>query len=184
MTMKEIELFQSFVMNANSYVEFGCGYSTLMAALYVKNKIISVDSSKEWINLTRKQCEGNLIKPEFCFVDIGEVGDWGTPSNENEKEKWPNYHSNIWGFHGSWGADLYFIDGRFRVACFAQIYRRCDIQSIIGIHDFKSREKHYGVIRELGREIASAYDISFFLPIPDKMPRSQEIIDEYKYNYR
>jgi hypothetical protein len=186
MSKKESELFHSFITKAETYLEFGCGGSTYLASHFVKKKIISVDSSPKWIDLTKKECQKYpyQCKPIFYYADIGSIGEWGTPNNEYEREKWLNYHTGVWGIGGTWSMDLYFIDGRFRVACFAQIYRRCDHQSIIGVHDFLSREKHYGPIRELGREIASAEDISFFLPIPDKMRRSQEIIDEFAYNYK
>jgi hypothetical protein len=167
-------------------VEFGCGGSTFLASHFVKNKIISVDSSTKWIELVKIECQKYPYQriPEFYYADIGSTGEWGTPNDINEREKWLNYHSGVWGIEGTWNADLYFIDGRFRVACFAQIYRRCNIQSIIGVHDFLSRVKHYSPILELGREIASAEDMSFFVPIPNKMKRSQEIIDEFAYNYK
>jgi hypothetical protein len=184
MSKKEFELFYSFLTKAETYLEFGCGGSTEIASYFVKKKVISVDSSKKWINLTEKECQKGFVKPTFYYADIGSIGEWGTPNNPDEKEKWLNYHTGVWEVGGTWNMDLYFIDGRFRVACFAQIYRRCGVQSIIGVHDFLSREKHYSVIRELGREIASAEDISFFLPITDKMRRSQEIINEFRYNHR
>jgi hypothetical protein len=184
MTKNEMSLFFSFITHSNNYVEFGCGGSTFIAAHYVKHSVVSVESSLKWIGITRKECNQARIQPNFFHADIGEIGEWGTPTNDLEAYKWPSYHNDVWGIKGTWGADLYFIDGRFRVACFAQIYRRADAQSIIGIHDFLSREKHYGVIRDLGREIASVDDLSFFVPIPDRMRRSTEIIDEYRFNHR
>jgi hypothetical protein len=183
MSKKELALFFSFITHTSKYVEFGCGGSTFLASHYVKQSVVSVDSSTKWIELTSKQCVGK-VQPVFFHADIGDVGEWGTPTNDMEQDKCPNYHSDVWGLKNTYAADLYFIDGRFRVACFAQIYRRCEMQSIIGIHDFLSREKYYGIIREIGREIASAENISFFVPIPNMMRRSQEIIDEYRFNHR
>lgn len=184
MTKKESALFFSFITHCDSYMEFGCGGSTFLAAHYVKNTVVSVDSSTKWIEMTAKECIGGRVHPQFHYADIGDTGEWGTPTNDMDKDKWPNYHSEVWGSHGTWGCDLYFIDGRFRVACFAQIYRRTNFNSIIAVHDFLSRQKHYGIIRELGKEIASAEDLSFFRPIPDRMSVSQDIINEYRFNHR
>ena len=39
--------------------------------------------------------------------------------------------------------------------------------AIIGIHDFASRPK-YHCVREIAREIATAGDMSFFRPLPEK----------------
>jgi hypothetical protein len=184
MSKSELALFFSFITHAETYVEFGCGGSTFLASHYVKKSVVSVDSSYKWIELTAKQCIGGQTEPFFYQADIGDTGEWGTPTNDMNKDKWPNYHSDVWGLKQTWSADLYFIDGRFRVACFAQIYRRATKQSIIGIHDFMSRQRHYGIVRELGREIASVDDISFFLPLPDRMALSQDIIDKYRFNYK
>lgn len=184
MSKREFNLFHSFITKANSYMEFGCGGSTFLASAYVRDTIISVDSSPKWIDMVQQECLKNRLQPQFFLAEIGSIGEWGTPNNEEQKHMWPNYHSGVWGAKGTWGTDLYFIDGRFRVACFAQVYRRAGFQSVIGVHDFLSRERFYYPIRELGKEIASVDDISFFLPIPDQMRRSQEIIDEYRYNYR
>jgi hypothetical protein len=71
------------------------------------------------------------------------------------------------------------IDGRFRVACFAQTVLRCSPDAVIGIHDFASR-KPYHVVREIAREIASTEDISFFLPAPGSRGRAFEMLDKYK----
>jgi hypothetical protein len=184
MSVYEIELLTYFLKHSNTYVEFGSGGSTVLASNYVKEKVISVESSLMWLEKVKKECEESRIMPKFYYPDIGDTREWGTPVDINKINLWSNYHEGVWGLDESWGADLYFIDGRFRVACFCQIYRRCDIQSLIAIHDFSSREKHYGIIRELGKEIASIENLSFFLPIPNRMKKSQEILDAYKYNHK
>lgn len=167
MSAEEAALFLSFVRNSRSYVEFGAGGSTVVTASHVQGSILSVDSSREWLDKVRAACASSPTKPELIFVDIGPTGEWGFPIDNSMKSRWPDYHSAIWKMPHSAAADLYFVDGRFRVACFAQIVLHCNPNAIIGIHDFSSRPK-YHCVREIAREIATAGDMSFFRPLPEK----------------
>jgi hypothetical protein len=181
--MKESEsmLFLSFLRNSNKYLEFGCGGSTVLAASYVRHSVVSVDSSKEWIDKINKECEKCQIEPHFVYVDIGPVGDWGTP--QTPTGNWPNYHTKVWKHFDACDADLFLIDGRFRVACFAQILMYCS-NPIIAVHDFTSRKKHYSAIWEIGREIASVDDLSFFMPASNNLSKAKRILDIYKFDYK
>ena len=181
MTENECNLFIAFITKANSYVEFGSGGSTVLASKHVQDWIISIDSSKEWIEKVKNYCEKPI---DFIYEDIGPIENWGSPVDPSTKNRWSNYHTNTWNVIHSWDADLYFIDGRFRVACFAQIYAHCRLDAIIGFHDFTSRQKHYSIIKEIGREIASVEDLSFFVPIPNKMDKALNILKDYKDDYR
>jgi hypothetical protein len=181
MTENECNLFVAFITKANTYVEFGCGGSTVLASKHVQDWIISIDSSKEWIEKVKNYCEKPI---DFIYEDIGPIGSWGTPVDPSTKNRWSNYHTNTWNIQHSWDADLYFIDGRFRVACFAQICLHCNSNSIIGFHDFASRQKHYSIVKELGREIASVENLSFFIPFQTNKKRASDILKEYKHNYR
>ncbi|WP_040674709.1 MULTISPECIES: hypothetical protein [unclassified Nitrobacter] len=167
MSAEEAALFLSFVRNSRIYVEFGTGGSTVVASQHVQSSILSVDSSREWLDQVRTACASSRTRPELIFVDIGQTGEWGFPADASTKSRWPDYHSAIWKMPHSAAADLYFVDGRFRVACFAQIVLHCGPNAIIGIHDFTSRPK-YHCVREIAREIATAGDISFFRPLPEK----------------
>jgi hypothetical protein len=167
MSAEEAALFLSFVRNSRNYVEFGTGGSTVVASSHVQSSILSVDSSREWLDQVRVACVSSQTKPELIYVDIGPTGEWGYPTDASMKSRWTDYHSAIWKMPHSATADLYFIDGRFRVACFAQIVLHCSPNAIIGIHDFSSRPK-YHCVREIAREIATAGDMSFFRPLAEK----------------
>jgi hypothetical protein len=183
MTSREETLFLSFVRNSDKYLEFGCGGSTVLASCYVKKWILSVESSKEWKDNVLKRT--GTTNTYIMYVNIGKIGIWGTPIDETMKGFWPNYHTWIWQYEKrAKSADLYFIDGRFRVACFSQIYLHCKPDAIIGIHDFESRIKLYKDIEKIGRKIASCEDISFFLPIPDKENIAINLLEKYQYNWR
>ena len=167
MSNEEAALFLAFVRNSRNYVEFGTGGSTVVASRHVQSSILSVDSSQDWLDQVSTACASSQTKPELIFIDIGPTGEWGYPIDASMKSRWPDYHSAIWKMPHSARADLYFVDGRFRVACFAQIVLHGNPNAIIGIHDFGSRPR-YHCVREIAREVATAGDISFFRPLAEK----------------
>jgi hypothetical protein len=182
MSRSELNLFLSFVGKSERYLEFGAGGSTFVASSHVKDWIISIDSSKAWLETVESACSSNGTKPELHFVDVGPTGDWGVPIDPATKARWADYHTAIWSIPKSASADLYFVDGRFRVACFAQIVIRCCPDAIIGFHDFSSRADYHRV-REIAREIASAEDISFFQPLTKKKEEAVAILESFKLQY-
>ncbi|MEZ2142839.1 hypothetical protein AAE026_11060 [Bradyrhizobium sp. DN5] len=161
MSEEETALFLSFVRNSRDYVEFGTGGSTVLASKHVKRSI----RSQEWLDRVGGACAECQTQPELMLVDIGPIGDWGFPTDGATKSRWPDYHSAIWRYEQSADADLYLVDGRFRIACFAQTVLHCKPTAIIGFHDFSSRPP-YHCVREIAQEIATAGDLSFFLPLP------------------
>lgn len=175
MSDQEIRLFDSFIRNSQRYVEFGAGGSTVYASRFVSRSIISVDSSTEWLSKVEAGCAGFEADLTLMHADIGATGDWGYPTDPNTRMRWPSYHTGLWQNPAASQADLYFIDGRFRVACFAQALLHGGANAVLGIHDFTSRP-HYHCVREVAREIATAEDISFFIPIPNVGERINGIL--------
>lgn len=165
MSEAETGLLEAFLNCSHHYVEFGSGGSTCTAASLVRTSVLSVDSSEQWISKVRSYCASTATKimPTFLHVDIGAIGDWGTPLNLESRASWPAYHQQLWTDPGSAAADLYLVDGRFRVACFMQIILHCDVDAAIMVHDFT--RKHYQIIREVAREIAVVGELSVFQPL-------------------
>lgn len=180
MSSSELDLFLSFVKRSERYLEFGTGGSTVVASTHVKSWVISIDSSKDWLEKVGSACSDNITKPELKFVDVGPTGDWGVPIDPSTKSRWPAYHTDVWSIPKSMNADLYFVDGRFRVACFAQIVIHCSFDAIIGFHDFSSRSQYHH-IRKIAREIAVAADISFFQPLPRARETAVEILGLFEF---
>jgi len=177
MSNKELALYMSFLKHSERYIEFGTGGSTVVASEHVKSWIISVDSSQGWLDKVLGACAGKKTIPEMKFIDIGKTGEWGMPIEPSRIQSWPSYHSSIWNSRTS-EADLYLVDGRFRVACFAQIVLHCRPDAIIGFHDFTSRP-HYHRVKEIAREVASAEDMSLFQPLPNVGEQAYRILAEY-----
>jgi hypothetical protein len=162
MLPSERQLLEAFVACSSHYVEFGSGGSTCLAATLVKYSVDSIDSSQLWLERVKAGCLGAAVVPRLHFVDIGPIGDWGRPTDESARERWPNYSSGVWAEINAAKTDLCLVDGRFRVACFLEALLRCGPSTRVAIHDFQCRPQ-YHVIRDFAEEIASADNLSVFL---------------------
>jgi hypothetical protein len=184
MQQHEIVLFKNFLSCAQSYFEFGTGGSTCLAASLVKGPICSVDSSKEWLDKVRDEMPASEFERRLVYADIGPTGVWGYPSDQSDREKFLNYHELVWA-DSRLRYELYLVDGRFRVACFAQIIKRMNSDSIVAMHDYRSR-KQYHIVEKIARPVAEALDITFFTKRNDVIGvlshTIQSIIETYKYN--
>jgi hypothetical protein len=184
MSAPEIIMLQSFLACSDNYLEYGSGGSTYAASQLISSSITSVDSSKDWLDKVSDACNRDQcrIKPNLIHVDIGPVGDWGRPIDNTARNLWPSYYFTPWSNTAIYDTDLYLIDGRFRVACFATILLGCRSDSIILIHDFSSRSG-YQVVKEIAHEIARAGDLSAFIPTRSKgLRRVQEILGQYSHD--
>jgi len=183
MAASERLLFVAFLKSADTFLEFGSGGSTCLAATKVRHAIISVDSSAEWLRVVATECinRATPVRPHLMEVNIGPVGEWGWPIDTATRDRWPIYYNKIWSEPSARSADLFLIDGRFRVACFMSILIHCRPGSVILFHDFASR-RHYHVVREFAREIAVIDDLSaFMVPADRKQARIFEVLEHYKY---
>ena len=164
MSERERAAFEAFLSRTGSYVEFGAGGSTVLAASKVKNSVVALDSSQIWLDNVALACatDQTAVTPNLMQANIGPTGDWGSPTDDSFKNLWPSYSQLIWDAPQAHNADLYLIDGRFRVACFLDTLLHCRPDSIILIHDFAPRAE-YHVVREYAREILAAESLSAFI---------------------
>jgi hypothetical protein len=164
MSAAELGLLASFLRCAQHYFEFGAGGSTCLAASLVAQSVTAEPR-----------------KPQLIHVDIGPIRDWGYPADDTAREKWPVYHDGVWEHPRAKSADLFLVDGRFRVACFMQIILHTGPDSLIAIHDFASR-KEYHVVREVAREIARSEDLAVFMPLPgDATAPAARILEAHRF---
>ena len=133
MEPSEILLLRSCLAKAKSYYEFGCGGSTLLSCEYNQlETIISVDTSLEWINLTKEKVSDKRV--QFVYIDINaDPHNWGQPRDESMKDNWINYPLSIMEHRRYF--DLILVDGRFRVACCGAASMRMSKDSILLLHD-------------------------------------------------
>ncbi|WP_428377382.1 hypothetical protein [Lichenicoccus sp.] len=203
MSTAEIALFEGLLRCSQDYVEFGSGGSTCLASGLVGRSILSVDSAEFWLQQVREACAaagapaaggpaaggpaaggpaaGVTVVPELVGVDIGAVGNWGYPVDPTTHARWSAYHSDIWANPRAARADLYLVDGRFRIACAMQVLRRCRPDALLLVHDFASRA-HYHPIREVAQEIATVEDLSLFRCPPARdMVQIHALLDAYRF---
>jgi hypothetical protein len=177
---QEQTLFKSFVDLSTRYLEFGSGGSTWLACQTKKEWVISIDSSLEWLNNVGDATNGASTKPVLLHVDIGKLREWGYPVDREKESTWADYHELVWQRPESKTADLYFIDGRFRVACFVQCVLHAAPGAFIAIHDFENRP-HYHPVRTVAREIARANNMSIFQrPARIDLDAAQQLLQKYR----
>lgn len=186
MTPAELQVFASLLAGARRYVEFGAGGSTVLAAELVKESVISFDSSREWLDRVIVACRARhtRLTPGLVLLDIGETGDWGFPKDRQSRDRWPLYHSSMWGDPRPAAADFYLIDGRFRVACFTQVLLHAGADALVAIHDYATRP-HYHRITEIAHEVRRINDLSIFTRRADFDRRTAlHLLEDHAYDPR
>ena len=168
MTQNEIAVLTSFYRSARSYVEFGCGGSTFLAANTVGERIVTVDSDKAWLAKVETACNAadTRLRPQTCFVDIGPTLALGYPADESRRADWPLYYESVWGIPGADTADLYMVDGRFRLACILQTLLRAPSDALVMVHDYATRP-HYHPVGQFTRELCRADELVVLQRRPD-----------------
>jgi hypothetical protein len=181
MTPEEQALFRELLSKATTYTEFGAGGSTVLAASVVSGSIVSTDSSREWLDKVAAECAGPQYKskPQLVHADIGPIREWGNPVDDSCRNRWPLYSLSIWSVKHAANADLFLVDGRFRIACFLEILLRCRSDARTAIHDYIERpeyhiiEKFANVVNSAGTlfvfERSSTFDWARAIPLLDRM---------------
>lgn len=164
MKPSEVSYLAAFLGRTGSYVEFGAGGSTVLACQLVSGRVIAVDSSREWLDKVARACAELADRPQplLVHVDIGPTGAWGAPIDEGGRDRWPRYSSAVWECPGATLADLYLIDGRFRVACALEALLRCRSDAILLVHDYAPRPQ-YRIIEEFARPVIACETLAAFV---------------------
>ena len=147
MSAAEVACFERRLGDAQSYLEFGCGGSTLVAAASPAAAIRSVDTDRAWIEKCQRHPDiaaaiaaGRLA---FTHVHVGRTGRFGYPIGKSAVRRWPDYCLAVWdSFPADAPPDLVLVDGRFRLACAVQALLRCPPATTILFHDFTLRERY------------------------------------------
>jgi hypothetical protein len=128
------KLFKKHIKDIKIYGEYGIGNSTTWVYQNTKAKILSVDTSKEWIDIVKSKIN-ELDRIQIDWIDLGELGDWGRPVSYKKRDFIRNYLESIWIKKNK--PELILIDGRFRVACFLYSLLKAIPGSKIIFDDYK-----------------------------------------------
>ena len=179
----EVALLRSLLACSRSYVEFGAGGSTCLAAQTVAHSVLSIDSSRDWLDKVASVAAKKAypVQPILSHVDIGVVGDWGYPQDQATRSQWPAYHEAVWSHPAAADADTVMVDGRFRVACFMQVMMRCRADTVAIVHDFGDRPQ-YADIHQVAREVVRTANLSAFVRRTGVNPATAEnLLEQYRF---
>lgn len=178
LTPNEKSMLISYMKNSKQYLEFGSGGSTYLAVLNSEANIISIESDENWIKYIK---EWNILnKTDIRYVDIGKVGDWGVPVNDDKKDEWYKYSSDVFKDENAKNADFVFVDGRFRVACALASILNTRENVIIAIHDFWIRPQYHELLKYL-EVVEGADTLAVFKKRNNiNIDEVKELYDKYK----
>lgn len=167
-----LELLRTHLAGSKTFLEFGAGGSTVLAAELGVETIISVESDAGFLDAVREAAgdHGGLIKPHP--VDIGKTVEWGNPADATQAAKWPSYPSSVWQHildHRYPSPDLVLIDGRFRAACclISAMYARPGTSILFD--DYFDRP-HYHVVENYLQPVGRAGRMAHFV-VPESIDR-------------
>ncbi|MDO5668230.1 MAG: hypothetical protein Q4G44_10460 [Alcaligenaceae bacterium] len=143
---KGLAIFEDYVSNASCYLEYGSGASTWHAHQLGARHIISVDSSEDWHKNVKNQLKG-VNNIDLLYCDIGTVGNWGKPVNDEGIKDYHSYMVTPWkiAYEKNLDVDLIMVDGRFRVACFLYSLLCAKPGTVILFDDYGLRFRYHVV---------------------------------------
>lgn len=182
---------------ARSYVEFGSGGSTLLAAQQ-GIPFTSVDSDPYFLDAVRKAIGGepdDAKTRRLLYVDIGLTQAWGIPvvrtKTARRREMWRAYCEAPW---RDWPADvplpdLVLVDGRFRVACALSTIRALSQRGhrhwTLLVDDYEARRAFYGEIESFAHLERMAGRMAVFTPRDAvDLERLNERLETYALDWR
>jgi hypothetical protein len=181
----EIDFLRKKLGNSRCYLEFGAGYSTLIASDHPNINVTSFETDINYCDFIEKKLveKGNSHKVEIVHIDIGPTREWGWPEINPEESRLPNY---LWATisriqSDNFNPDLILIDGRFRVATFLTCLIEFPGVQIV-FDDYLDRE-FYHIVEEILKPRLVVGRIAFFKS-PKRLSRkkilhSLDIIRKY-----
>ena len=149
-------LFKKSLEGIKIYGEYGCGLSSKWMLKNTNCKVISVDSSKEWVEKTKTENKKYLSKLTINHIDLGKVRRWGFPLSYVKSNNFQDYTDYIW--KQSESPTFVLVDGRFRVCCFLTSLKFAEAGTKIIFDDYVNSphyhfiEKYVSRINECGRQ--------------------------------
>lgn len=158
--------FLDQITQAESYLEFGAGSSTI-AAVQLGVATTSVESDWRFLEAVGRTCLP--LHPTLLFADIGPTAPWGVPRRKRltpaRTARWRTYPLAPWQQLGPhFEADLVLVDGRFRVACALAVVLNQPVTSWTLLVDDYVGRKEYAPIAQFAELVAVHGRMAQFRP--------------------
>lgn len=173
-----IEFLGAAMRSSQTYLEYGSGGSTIMAARFPIKSIISVESDAAWLKAVEEKFEITSSNKKILFplhINIGPTKSLGYPiDNSNWKEYW-RYPIAPWDHckNLAMEPDLVLIDGRFRLACFLASLLNAPAGCQILFDDYSDRP-HYHLAENFLTPITQIDRMTIFV-VPPNRPDTRKI---------
>ncbi len=174
------QLFRQLASDCRHYGEYGCGRSTTWMAKATPAEIVSVDTSREWLQRVEAELGEPAGRVQLVHVDLGELADWGNPVSYEQRHRIGDYLAAPWKNRAG-QPDLVLIDGRFRVACFLYTLLQAKPGTRVLFDDYRERMKYHvaaefcPVAQWCGRQAL------FFVPAEIERERIEEELIRFSY---
>jgi hypothetical protein len=174
-------LYKTLLQSSKVYGEYGCGASTKWVLQNTNANVLSVDTSKYWIESTKESLdELTLSRASIQHVDLGELGNWGRPVGYTVRNKFIHYTNSIW--EGDNKPDTVLIDGRFRVCSFLTSLKFANQGTKILFDDYTER-RHFHIVESfLPREDTCGRQCLFIIPKSSDIDYAR--LDNEIHNFR
>ena len=171
--------FKELVSKSALYVEYGCGQSTIWASQNSSARIISVDTSQEWVQRMKSR-QSTTNPAEIYWVDCGPVRDWGTPYDYRYRHQFADYIAFPYSIITD-SPDVVLVDGRFRVACFLTSLIHCAPGTPIIFDDYACRPEYHIVEAFCPAPLYSGRQAIFNTPEALDISQIRLEIDKFSY---
>jgi hypothetical protein len=157
-------LFKKYLKNCQFYAEYGCGKSTNWVLENTNAVVYSVDTSNDWVKKTDRK---NNDKLNIKYVNVGEIGPWGTPLTYKKSDSFKIYTDWIWSH--DYKPKCVLIDGRFRVCCFLTSLKFADEGTVLIFDDYIERPYYHIVEKYIQRTEFTKRQCIFIVPNKSKI---------------
>ena len=173
-------LFKKILNKSIVYGEYGCGLSTNWVLNNTQANILSVDTSKAWVESIKSKNIEHKNRLNIKLINLGEVGNWGRPLNYESAFNFIAYTDWLWNQISS--PDIVLIDGRFRVCCFLTSLKYAKKGTKIIFDDYCNRPYYHLVENYIQKE--ETYGRQCLFIVPDQKKINIKDLDNDIKNFR
>jgi hypothetical protein len=175
--------FTERLMGTKTFVEYGSGGSTILAARMNTSFIFSVESDEVWMRRVQRKFlrMKSTSQIDFIHADIGRVGPWGTPLENIDGEL--HYANTPWASITNDSSHMFvLIDGRYRVTCLLVGLLRCPAGTRLLFDDYYDRGSYQVVESILKPSLRVGRGAVFIKPNKVDEIAINSLIRSFKYD--